>query len=281
MANAKSDIIQQDSPTVRVPSLPLAYGRVVYTYNENSPKKLYIVGISHRDSKNCLNGDNTVKTQLEIYRIGEWLKQNNQLDILLPEGFFNPANAISNPPPAQQRVSLDNTVLERQLADNSRFVNAEMLLMEQFQIPAGQVEDRPLYNAVLNRMLQLEDNAADPASCRCLKAEIDSLQEKRTAAILQKIPAAIDEEFRDGKKRSENAMFTIGLNHIGTIIRYLERNKIQIQSSTSPSATQNNDVADLNLLKEGFGIIVIIPNTLTHDPEALKMTNLENLSSNI
>jgi hypothetical protein len=273
-AHAESDALQDGTPAAGAPSLPPAYGKIIYSYNENSPRKLYIIGISHRDSKNCLNGSNTAKTQLEVYRIGEWLKQNRQLDILLPEGFFAASETTNNSRAARENSSLDNNALENQLADNSRYVNAEMLLMERFQIPASQIEDRHLYDAVLNRMLKLEDSAADHDSCLVLQAEISYLQEKRTAAILQKIPSAIEEKLRNGDIHRENAMFTIGLNHIGTIIDYLEKNKIQIQPPSSSSATQKEYTADLNLLKEGFGIIVIIPNTLVHDQEALKTTKL-------
>ena len=274
-ALAKSGTLPEDTlPPAGVSPLPSAYGKIIYSYNENSPKKLYIVAISHRNSTDCTNGTNTAKTQLEVYRIGEWLKQNRQLDILLPEGFFTPSGDLKGSSLAQEKPAPDNNALEKQLGDNSRYVNAEMLLMKQFQIPAGQIEDLHLYNAVLTRMLQLEDNTADPGTCLSLKAEISSLQEKRTAALLQKIPAAIEEEFRNGNISNENAMFTIGLNHIGTIINSLENNRAQIQSPPSPSAAQNDYTAELNLLKEGFGIIVIIPNTLIHDQQALEMTHL-------
>jgi hypothetical protein len=267
--HAKLNDLPEHDPTAAIPRLPPAYGTVIYRYNENSPKKLYIVGISHRNSCSRLNGDNTAKTQAEVYRIGEWLKQNGKLDLLLPEGFFSTSKTGEEFHLIQQGSPLDGNILEKKLGDDSHFVNAEMLLIEQLKMQVGQVEDRWLYDAVLNRMVKLENHDSDPATIQSLRAEIDYLQERRTAAILQKIPAVIENSCRNGNVKDENALFTIGLKHIGTIISYLEKNKIHIQSPPFPSDVKDDYVADLNLLKEGFGIIIIIPDTLVQDQETL------------
>jgi hypothetical protein len=221
-----------------------------------------------------LNGSNTAKTQVEVYRIGEWLTRNRQIDLLLPEGFFSPSNAIDDLHLVRKNIPTNNSIIENKLADDSHFVNAEILLMEHLQMPACQVEDRGLYDAVLNRVIKLKDEANDPAGCLSLRTEIEYLQEKRTAAILQKIPAVIDKNFHNGNISSENALFTIGLNHIDTIIKYIEQKAISIQPPSSNSPMQDDYVADLALLKEGFGIIIIIPYTLVNDQEALKDTKL-------
>ena len=276
-AQAKFNAQPGDKPTAAIAPLPPAYGKVIYCFNETSPKKLYIVGISHRGSSNRLNGPDTSKTQAEVYRIGEWLNLTSELNLLLPEGFFSGPKTAADFRLIRQNEPLDNHSLEKKLADESYFVNAEMLLVEQFQMRARQVEDRGLYEAVLNRLLKLENNADNPAAWLSLCAEIDYLQERRTAAILQKIPTVIEAEFDDGNIKNKNAMFTIGLDHIGTIINYLNKNKINIQSPTSFATVQDDYVADLNLIKEGFGIIIIIPKTLVQDQEVLKMTRLDGL----
>jgi hypothetical protein len=268
-AYAKLNNLSEYEPTAPIPSLPLTYGTVIYRYNENSPKKLYIVGISHRDSCSRLNGDNTAKTQAEVYRIGEWLNQNGKLDLLLPEGFFSTSKTGEDFHLVQQGSPLGGNMLEKKLGDDSHFVNAEMLLIEQLKMRAGQVEDRWLYDAVINRMVELENHGGNPAIIQSLREEIDYLQERRTAAILQKIPTVIENSCRNSNVKSENALFTIGLKHIGTIISYLEKNKIHIQSPPFPSDMKDDYVADLNLLKEGFGIIIIIPNTLVQDQETM------------
>ncbi len=273
-ADAKFYNLPENETATNTPLLPSTYGKVIYSYNENSPKKLYIIGINHRNSQSRLNGDKTAKVQAEVYRIGEWLSRNNKLDVILPEGFFSSASAVTELQPVAQRASLDNNLLEQKLADDSCFVNAEMLLMEHFQMPACQVEDRQMYDAVLNAAVQLKAKADDPAACQSLIAEIDYLQEKRTAAILQKIPEVVKERFLNGSIKSENALFTIGLNHIITIINFLEQKAIHIQPPSSNPPAKEDDVADLKLLKEGFGIIIIIPQTLVQDQTIMKMTKL-------
>jgi hypothetical protein len=273
-ADAKCDDPSEHELTAGILPLPPSYGKVIYRYNEKSPKKLYIIGISHRDCQSRLNGSNTAKTQVEVYRIGEWLTRNRQIDLLLPEGFFNPSNATDDLHHIRQSIRTNNSTIEKKLTDDSHFVNAELLLMEHLQMPACQVEDKGLYDAVLNRVLKLSDEANDPADCLSLRTEIEYLQEKRTATILQKIPAVIEKNFQNGKIGSENALFTIGLNHIDTIIKYIEQKAIHIQPPSTNSPIKDDYVADLALLKEGFGIIIIIPQTLVNDQEALKVTKL-------
>ena len=262
-------------PAIEIASLPPAYGKIIYSYNENSRKILYIIGIDHRDSVSRLNGSNTAKVQADVYRIGAWLNRNCHLDLLLPEGFFGTSKAFADLHPSRQGPPLDSSILEQTLANDAHYINAEMLLMEHFQIPACQVENRQLYDAVLHRIVKLEDNADDPSSCRLLRTEINHLQERRTAAILQKIPEAIEERFLHGDIKSENALFTIGLNHIETIIKFLKQREIHIPSPPSSSQPKNDYVADLRLLKEGFGIIIIIPNALVH--ESQEMTKLTSI----
>ena len=273
-ANATFNNPKENEPAAEIPSLPAAYGKVIYSYNENSPKKLYIIGIDHRDSLSRLNGNNTAKVQADVYRIGEWLNRNCHLDLLLPEGFFGSSKAFADLYPARQRTPLNNSMLEQMLANDAHYVNAEMLLMEQYQLPACQVEDQQLYDAVLHKLVKLEDNADDPSSCRLLRTEISHLQERRTIAILQRIPDAIKESFLNGSIKNENALFTIGLNHINTIITHLQKKAIHIQSSFPHAPTQDDDV-DLKLIKEGYGIIIIIPNALAH--ESQKMTRLSSI----
>jgi hypothetical protein len=173
----------------------------------------------------------------------------------------------------RQNSSTNKSIIEKKLADDALFVTAETLLMEHFRIPASQVEDRGLYDEVLNRVIKLKGEANDSA-CLSLREEIQYLQEKRTAAILQKIPAVIEENFQNGNIKSENALFTIGLNHIEPIIKYFEQKAIHIQPPSSESPIKEEYVADLALLKEGFGVIIILPNTLVNNEKALKISQL-------
>ncbi len=274
-ADATCNTPSEHAPAAEIGSLPPAYGKVIYSYNETSPKKLYIIGIDHRDSVSRLNGSNTAKVQADVYRIGEWLNRYRHLDLLLPEGFFGASKTFSEVRPARQNAPLDNGMLEQTLTNDTHYVNAEMLLMEQYRMPACQVEDRHLYDAVLHRIVRLEDNADNPSSCRLLRTEINYLQERRTAAILQKIPEAIKERTLTSGIKCENALFTIGLDHINTIIRFLKQREIHIQSTPSMSEAKDDYVADLKLLKEGFGIIIIIPKALAYESqERIKLSGI-------
>jgi hypothetical protein len=255
-------------------SLPSKYGKIIYRYNEQSSKILYIVGISHRDSISRQNGVKTVKTQCEVYKIGKWLNRHRGLNLLLPEGFFDTVTSISSSRPSVGSPLPDDLSLEKSLADNSRFINAEMLLMQHLHMLACQVEDQKLYDAVFDKLAKLEDAYTDPLDHLHLERQITCLQEERTATILQNIPSVIKAEFHKGAITTEKALFTIGLNHIPTILKYLKDDKLHIDNPASPGPSHNTHFADLNLKDKGFGIVIIIPHTLIQDKDVLKATNL-------
>lgn len=265
------------TPAAGFSDLPLEYGKVIYRINQNSPKQLYIIGISHRDAQSGRNGSTTVKAQADIFRIGEWLHQNKELQLLLPEGYFTTAETC---PPALSHSSasqLDSYLLQQKLADESRFVNAEMLLKENCRLRVSQVEERSIYDAVFDSLRNLKNDGTAQSSPQERLAQLQYLQEVRTAVLLQKIPAIIDRELNDGMIHNQSAMFTIGLNHLQDIVRYFQNNAIQINSPATARVQPANYSAELNLLKSGFGVTVIIPRTLADDARLLQMTNLDRI----
>lgn len=261
--------------------MPAEYGDAIFRIHPHSPNQLYIIGISHRDPNSGANTGTTVRTQMEIFRIGEWLKENRRLDLLLPEGYFAAGNSISSPASsathasAQLPPALDNAYLQKSLAVDSPRVNAEKLLMQHYNLQASQVEDRKIYDAVrksLNKLKTTGDGSAEIAGNR---AELIYLQEVRTAQLLQNIPAVIEHEFLRGAVGNHSALFTIGLNHIKDILRYIENEEIYIES---PSGIQSDSLtSNLNLLQRGYGITIIIPRTLADDQELLRMTNINRI----
>jgi hypothetical protein len=74
--------------------------------------------------------------------------------------------------------------------------------------------------------------------------------------------------------QKKQALLTIGLNHLQEIIRSIHQNEINIDS---PFAGQDNYVSELNLIKEGYGISVIIPQVLAADRTVLEMTGLDGI----
>ncbi|KJS00366.1 MAG: hypothetical protein VR65_12685 [Desulfobulbaceae bacterium BRH_c16a] len=257
--------------------IPLEYGKVVYRINENSPKQLYIIGISHRDPESGLNGSTTIQTQADIFRIGEWLNRNRELQLLLPEGYFTERKsspAITSQP---SRGQLDNFLLRQKLADESRFVNAEMLLMENIHMRASQVEDRNIYNAVCTSLRNLKTPGTPISSPKEKIEQLQYLQEVRTAMLLQKIPSVIDYELHNGTIKNQSAMLTIGLNHIQDIVRYFQKDGIDIDTPASADIQPTSYQTELNLLKMGYGVTIIIPRTLVDDSKLLQLTNIDRI----
>ena len=260
-------------------ALPPEYGEVIYCCNEKSPNQLFIIGMSHRDSISRLNGLNTSRVQAEVYKLGEWLIQNRGLQLLLPEGFFKKKSQAAkkifrtadgnDPHPAP----LDFKILEEKLSDTTSFINAEMLLMKNYHLRTQQVEDPKWYDAVASfiRKLAASKNSND---YYLVKSELDYLQERRTAAMLQEIPGIIDAEYQQGSIKGKKAFFTIGMSHLYKIIKYLDANRIKIDSPMADSNKNGDYVADLNLLRENFGVTIIIPRTLADDQRILEINQL-------
>ncbi len=262
--------------------MPFEYGEVIYHTNTKSPKQLYIIGISHRDPDSGANNSTTVQTQMELFHIGEWLKKTRNLNLLLPEGYFNDCRS-SNIPSGVQAIkaldsySLDNRFLEEKLEADAPFMNAEMLLMEYRSFHACQVEDRNVYNAVRSSLGRLKKSEGQPFESASNIAELRYLQEKRTAQLLQNIPAVIEDEVHRGFTGNQSALFTIGLSHIEDIIRYIENKSIYISSPADSTGLPDVLERKLNLLNSGYEITIIIPRTLMDDHKLLQLTNINRI----
>jgi hypothetical protein len=259
----------------------IPYGEIIYQSNRENPKQLYIVGLEHRDAVTRQNGTNTPKVQAEVFKIGEWLVRNEDVELLLPEGFFStkPGNTTGANPRGEKgnitAKSFGLNDLERKLGDNRVYVNAEMLLKQNFQLRLRQVEDKRIYDTVHETLCNFANGSPNSCNLSDLKSDMDFLQEKRVAFILQNIPGVIDEEFRQNHIGNQKALFTIGMSHVSQIIRYLGENRIEITPPLSGSMKGEKCYnAPLNLAKENFGITVIIPQRLAENEEILKITGL-------
>jgi len=259
--------------------IPPQYGKVIYRLNEKSANQLFIIALGHRDTLTCLNGDNTSKVQAEVYKIGDWLIHSQGLGLLLPEGFFKSTSAkveknTNTPSTPSSCALLDMKALEERLSDNTDYVNAEMLLKETHPLRLRQVEDKELYDAVRSNLLKLISCGEDSRDYSLLKSKLDYLQEKRTAAMLQKIPGIVDDEFQRGNIKTRKAILTVGLSHVPEIIRYLNGNRIIIRTPLPASNGAEDYDSEVNLLKEHFGVSVILPTTLAGDQKVLEITGL-------
>ncbi len=279
--NSVSAATAVSTPSTNYLNLPSKYGEVIYRINAQSPKQLYIIGINHKDPDSGANNSTTVQTQMEIFRIGEWLKQNMSLNLLLPEGYFTDKKVAAAPKPSGFQplatfnpVHLDNLLIQEKLTADTPYVNAEMLLMQYHSFQASQVEDKGMYDAVRNSLCKLSSqHSSSPSNI----AELIYLQEVRTAQILQNIPNAIEDEYLNGSIGNRTALFTIGLNHIKDIFRYIQEDQIHLTSPAGSSGLSDYVCSSLNLLNEGYGVTIIIPRTLANDRKLLQMTNIDRI----
>ena len=261
------------------------YGRAyIFQFYPESPNQLFIIATSHRDSLTCANGPTTPKVQAEVYKIGEWLIRNRGLRLLLPEGFFRegPQRTVRETNRQDPWVTgkkspelLDMKALERRLSDNKIYVNAEMLLKDNYPLYLAQIEDRNLYFAVSEGIRKLVNGNNPPREYLPLKSELDYLQDRRTAAILQKVPEIVQNEFDRGVIHEKKAFLTIGMNHIPSIVKYLEEKKIKIYCPSSVPVRGEDFISDLNLIKEDFGVSILLPRTLVKDREILRISGLD------
>ena len=201
----------------------------------------------------------------------------------MPEGFFASKTGKmgkENIKASERKRScgeLDFKVLEEKLSDNKTYVNAEMLLNEYHPLRIRQVEDKGLYDAVRDGLLKLVNCREGPSHYAIMKSEIDYLQERRTAAMLQKIPEIIEAEFQQGNIKSRKAIFTIGMSHLYNIIIYQNEKGIKIHAPLIASNGSKDYFAELSLLRENFGITIIIPRTLAKDQKILEINRLDKI----
>lgn len=254
-------------------------GKVVFHKEGQAGKQIYILGQNHRSSLTGGDGDKTLLAQMEIYRIGEWLIRNRQVELLLPEGFFGQSapeerardlRSASAGGEHLLRKSIDNAVLRDELGDSRTFTNAAILLKSNYGIRLSQAEDKGLYGAVADSMRQLTGSAGqlNPE----FLSRLSCFQERRTAAMLQKIPAVVEREFQAGSIRSKNAIFIIGMAHVAEIIQFLEEESIVLTPAREEMV--RSAPCELALLKENYGITVILPHSLAEDQEVMRLTKL-------
>jgi hypothetical protein len=240
--------------------------------------------MAHRDSLTGLSIPGVSRAQAEVYKIGEWLIQHDGCELLLPEGFFAGSAAQTGKEQGKGEArepecskSMDIKTLVEKLSDNRAFVNAELLLKRNYPLRLRQVEDPKTHRSVGELIRKLVNCGQDNSEYLRVKSDLDRLQERRTAAMIQRIPEIIQAEFRGGNIQARKAIFTIGLSHLPRIIRYLEEDRVKIYSPLLAGDKKEDDPADLKLKKENFGVAVYLPYTLASDRKILKMTGLDEI----
>lgn len=273
--------------TTDLSKIPAEFGEVIYRWNEKSPNQLFIIGMSHRDALTGLSLKHLSRVQAEVYKLGEWLIQKEGLELLLPEGFFTIHAAKIEKNRGQGKTektrgcpeSFDIKTLEEKLSDERSFINAELLLKKNYPLTMKQVEDHKFYQAVSGWIRKLTHSGNNASDYLQVKSELDYLQERRTAAMLQRIPEVVDAEFQRGNIRAKKAISTIGLSHLPLIIKYMDENLIRIYSPLLSPNKNEDYVAVPNLRKENFGVSILIPKTLAGDQKILRANKLDKILS--
>ena len=258
------------APRVVPSAFPSDLGEIVYRKNGGSSVQVFIIVNSHR-SIGGGNGPDTVQSQVETFRIGEWLIGKEQIALLLPEGYFGRQAGTAPAPGAP--VRLGGEELAAELTDTSAFVNAELLLHRNYGIGLQQIEDQSLYWQTRDRLQTGLTGAArlKPG----FVAGLEYLQKLRLAAILQNIPEAIEGEYRQGRIASPRAMLTIGMAHLDDLIDYLETGRIQLPVPATEEQEFESLNAELELVRQAMGVTIIVPRTLCASRTPLQMASAE------
>jgi hypothetical protein len=264
--------------------IPVEFGEVIYRCQEKNPNPLFIIGMAHRDSLTGLSNPAVSRVQAEVYKLGEWLIQNERCELLLPEGFFADPAARAGRGTERgtgEKVGCPDSseikTLEELLSDNRSFVNAELLLKKNHPLILRQVEDLNLYRAVSGLIRKLSNVGRNSFDFLRLKSELNYLQARRTAGMMQRIPGIIQAELNERNIKARKAIFTIGLSHLPGIIRSLDKTQFRIYSPLVDEDKSENCIADLNLKKENFGISILLPRTLAGDSKVLKITGMDEI----
>ena len=89
---------------------------------------------------------------------------------------------------------------------------------------------------------------------------------------MQKIPSVAQEKFAPGIIPNKQCLFIIGMAHIAEILRFLENERIDL--APLPEDLEKIEPCELFILKEDYGITIILPRSLAEDKEALRLTSL-------
>jgi hypothetical protein len=259
--------------------VPRQYGEIVYQENPGRSNHIFIIAQSHRSLASGVNGVDTEQVQAEIYRLGEWLIRNEQVEILLPEGYFCETNAKPSVRAGPSRgpdlrgEGLDDETLAARLADTTTFVNADYLLHCTYNIRLQQIEDKRLYLAVAD-LIRSDSSCVSRQEEAAIHTALNYQQQKRSAVILENIPAVLDREYDHGLIKAKRAMVTVGLAHLREMIDFIKSGGARLIPPYGFSDSLPCHSGDLSRLREQYGITVILPRTLADNADTLRLTKL-------
>ena len=266
---ASAPLSALSASSVAAVGLPGDLGAIVYQKNPEHPLQVFIIGNSHRSSASGENGSHTVPAQVQTYRIAEWLIRQYQIELLLPEGFFGRKERTEI---IDTTILIDGPTLEETLTDTTTFVNADLLLHRNYGIGLHQIEDRDLYRNAREYLLSELRNGA---SVRAPFAqEFAYLQERRSAAMLQRIPVVVNDAYRQAQIAQPRAILTVGMTHLDEIIKFLEMGRIEIPAPAFSGSGFPPYSETLELLAQQIGVTVIVPQAILSEQKMMALATL-------
>lgn len=256
---------------------PSHRGRVVFERPGTADRHIYIIGESHRSAQTGGNGPDTVAAQADVYRLSQWLIETHDVGLFLPEGFFEagprtPQSTREGTVP--DRHWLDDVTLARRLSDTSVFRSAGTLLRESCSVRFRQVEDENLYLQALDLVSSRTGRQFDAEWL----ADLEQVQNRRSAVMLQNVAPVVQEEYRERRIRNQRVILTVGLAHLEEILRLLSRERMEVAPLTCPPARCPGFESELAWLDDDFGVTVIIPQSLWENRVALRVARLDHLT---
>lgn len=267
------------------------YGSVVFQTRPEAPNQIYIVGQLHEHPIiNDVNQE-TIETQRDIYRIGEQLIKERELELVVLEGLSADEShdtlnvALRNIGKILKRRNIldslgtDDRQLERLLDTEIEGVSppgprlleaqAGYWLASAYNCRVAGAEDADLLSLGLKAIQgkwQVIQSARRERGLAVLSAlEMFTpitlhLKQLRTAYILHNTPLVMEREHAAKRIRHTQALVVIGAAHIHECIEFVRNDYLKVpayQGSSVPPLDQ-----PLGYVQASYGVTVIMPRTI-------------------
>ncbi|MHB8764042.1 MAG: hypothetical protein ACYDA8_06860 [Deferrisomatales bacterium] len=136
------------------------------------------------------------------------------------------------------------------------------------------MEDENLY---LQALELVSSRPGRPSDAEWL-ADLEQVQKRRSAVMLQNVAPVVQEEYRERRIRNRRVILTVGLAHLEEILRSLSEERTKVAPLTGPPARGPGFESELEWLDDDFGVTVIIPQSLWEDRVALRVARLDHLA---
>lgn len=271
------------------------YGHVVFQIRHDAPNQIYIVGQLHEHPVTEDVNQETIQTQRDIYRIGEQLIKERELELIILEGLsaddsydalnetlrkfgkiLQRGNVIDAMKEDSKLERILNTKIKGDASEKERHLlqaTAGYWLASTSNLRVAGAEDKDLHRLAVQgtklvmrtgRLVAQRVEEARIGKYRLSQVTIvnpyDHINQLRTAYILHNTPLVIEREDAAKRISRKQAMVVIGVSHIPDCIEFVRDDYLKVPaypSSTVPPLDQ-----PLGYVQAGYGVTVIMPRTI-------------------